>query len=147
VSVVLVVTWIASARVLGMWVGERGHYIEVHGGTALGVVYTYKDLFNANPGTLWCTGRFGWRWWFNWQRSDGSLWIQVPLWSFVVLVLAPTATAWRLDTLARRRARLNHCPTCNYSRADLPAASPCPECGKRPSRPEHADTQARTPMS
>jgi hypothetical protein len=30
---------------------------------------------------------------------------------------------------ARRRARLNHCPSCNYDRTGLPAASPCPECG------------------
>jgi ssDNA-binding Zn-finger/Zn-ribbon topoisomerase 1 len=87
-------------------------------------------------------------WHFRWEVTErGLLRIAIPLWAFAVGPVAATSAAWRLDTLARRRARLNHCPTCNYSRADLPAASPCPECGKRPSRPEHADTQARTPMS
>jgi hypothetical protein len=57
----------------------------------------------------------------------------VPLWMPVVLLLPPTAAAWRLDILARRRARLNLCPKCHYDRAGLGAGAVCPECGSKPS--------------
>jgi hypothetical protein len=83
------------------------------------------------------------RWWFDWG-NDGyhQHHFRVPLWVLMALMLMPTASAWRLDTLARRRARLNHCPACNYPRAGLPAASPCPECGAAPA--PAAPAQPRT---
>jgi rubrerythrin len=43
-----------------------------------------------------------------------------------------TALAWRLDTFARRRARLNLCPKCNYDRAGIAGDAKCPECGALP---------------
>ncbi|HEX2837806.1 MAG TPA: hypothetical protein VHN77_06725 [Phycisphaerales bacterium] len=53
----------------------------------------------------------------------------VPLWLPFVLAALPTAFAWRLDTLATRRAKLGACPTCSYPRTGLGPSSPCPECG------------------
>jgi hypothetical protein len=51
-----------------------------------------------------------------------------------LLMLIPTAAAWYLDTLARRRANEggNLCPNCRYDRAGLAAGAKCPECGMLP---------------
>jgi len=46
-----------------------------------------------------------------------------------LLSAAITAVAWRLDTLARRRADRTHCPRCRYDRSGLAAGAVCPECG------------------
>jgi rubrerythrin len=43
---------------------------------------------------------------------------------------------WRLDV----RARTGNCPTCNYDRRGIPAASVCPECGAAPAAPARAGT-------
>ncbi|HEX2838323.1 MAG TPA: hypothetical protein VHN77_09380 [Phycisphaerales bacterium] len=56
--------------------------------------------------------------------------LSVPLWLPFVLITLPTALAWRLDTIATRRAKLGACPTCSYPRTGLAPSSPCPECGK-----------------
>jgi uncharacterized OB-fold protein len=68
-------------------------------------------------------------WWFDWDVREVGKPVFVPIWVIVAAAQAAAIAAWRLDTLARRRARLNHCPTCNYDRTGLPAASLCPECG------------------
>ncbi len=47
----------------------------------------------------------------------------------MLLAAIPTALAWRLDTLARRREKLGACPSCGYDRAGLAFSAPCPECG------------------
>ncbi|HVU64865.1 MAG TPA: hypothetical protein VHC70_12870, partial [Phycisphaerales bacterium] len=51
-----------------------------------------------------------------------------------MLALLATTTAWRLDTLARRRARrgVNLCPKCGYDRAGIAGDAKCPECGALP---------------
>ncbi len=56
----------------------------------------------------------------------------LPLWIPALLTLASTARAWYWDTLARRRAKLNLCPKCNYDRTGLAAGVVCPECGTIP---------------
>ena len=72
-------------------------------------------------------------WWFG--RAHGGAngeWYEiifVPLWVLIACVLLPTAFAWRFDFLARRRARLNLCPRCNYDRAGIAKNAKCPECG------------------
>jgi hypothetical protein len=55
--------------------------------------------------------------------------VGIPIWWFAALFAAASAIAWRLDTLARRRTRLNLCPTCNYDRTGLAKDAVCPECG------------------
>ena len=52
-----------------------------------------------------------------------------PVWPVAACCVVLTLVAWRLDTLARRRAKLNLCPKCNYDRTGLAAGSVCPECG------------------
>ena len=53
----------------------------------------------------------------------------LPLWIPLALAAIPTAVAWRLDVIARRRDRGGGCPACGYSLAGLSAGAPCPECG------------------
>ncbi len=68
-------------------------------------------------------------WWFGgtWEPAKKSL--LVPLWFLIAMATAVTAIAWRVDFMASRRARIGCCPKCNYNRAGIPAAAPCPECG------------------
>lgn len=61
------------------------------------------------------------------------------VWVCALVAIAVVGTGivafMRLDTLARRRARVNHCPKCNYDRAGLAKDVVCPECGARPHAP------------
>ena len=59
---------------------------------------------------------------------SGTVWI-VPLWAPFLLAAGATVLAWRLDTLARRRARAGFCPKCGYNRTGLAPGAVCPECG------------------
>ena len=67
-------------------------------------------------GVMYNNGRFGWE-------------FDLPLWLPTSAALITTALAWRLDTLARRRARVGFCPKCSYNRTGLPPQAVCPECG------------------
>lgn len=73
---------------------------------------------------------------FYWQTNVGSgiaaRWVAVPMWPLCLLALGAAGFAWRLDTLARRRTRLNLCPKCTYDRTGLAANARCPECGTLP---------------
>ena len=61
-----------------------------------------------------------------WSRIEQHT---VALWLPTILMLTVTCIAFRLDTLARRRARLNLCPNCHYDRTGLAGDAVCPECG------------------
>ncbi len=54
---------------------------------------------------------------------------RIPLWAPFLLAAFVTTIVWRLDTLARRRAKLGACPKCSYSRTGLAPNAVCPECG------------------
>jgi len=72
------------------------------------------------------------RWLFGWGRYPAGGYLDVPLWFPLILAILPTAFAWRLDTLARRRARVGLCAHCHYDRRGLVAGVVCPECGGGP---------------
>ncbi len=74
----------------------------------------------------------GFKWWFRWCNDRTYTGLAVPMWAPVVIALVPTVLAWRLDTLARRRAKLGACPKCSYSRTGLAPDAVCPECGTAP---------------
>jgi hypothetical protein len=76
--------------------------------------------------------RWPFKWDFYWQSDPGGTLCFIPLWMPIVMVLGPTLVAWRLDALATRRARVNHCPKCRYDRTGLTAGAPCPECSAPP---------------
>lgn len=130
VTLLLLVVWIGSgwyAAVLN-WRG----YAAIWGGGRLHALALLDDPANRD---LRCyinrnNGVWRWHWWFgNIIRAPGLNVYCIPLWSFAVAALVPTAAAWRLDTLARRRARPGHCPRCGYDRSGLPLLAGCPECG------------------
>ena len=77
------------------------------------------------------------------QRGGQETHWWIPLWPVPAVSLLVTAFTWRLDTLARRRARLNLCPKCDYDRAGLGVDVKCPECGTAP--PTHPTPPASTP--
>ena len=58
--------------------------------------------------------------------------VVVPLWIPLVVAAGIAALAWRLDTLASRRARLDLCHICHYDRTGLALGAVCPECGRLP---------------
>jgi len=69
------------------------------------------------------------RWWFYPQSVRAGWRRDLPLWMPALASLIAAGFAWRLDTLARRRERMNACPSCGYDRTGLAPSSPCPECG------------------
>lgn len=66
-------------------------------------------------------------------RIDRDIWppdirIRIPTWCFPLILVPLAFWLHRRNRLASRRER-GHCPACNYDRAGLPPAAPCPECG------------------
>ena len=133
VTVLLVVVWIGSWWFDAEWGGEAGPWVRVvRGGLMVGL-----DETNPPYHTGWRTGsaRFvhGDTWWFHTVQQGSDYSLHMPLWLFAGAAGVITVVAWRLDTLARRRARLNLCPKCGYDWAGLRggAGAVCPECGSR----------------
>ncbi len=118
------VTWRHASRpALGVWAIWHGGVVQM-GNDSGGVAgaagwrcYVFPALLNWKP-------EFGY--------SVGYWEFVLPLWIPVAISLTLTATAWRLDALARRRARVGFCPKCNYDRSGLAAGTVCPECGALP---------------
>jgi len=111
-------------------------------GGCLEVDYVPSGLRNYN-GPTYGLNRHGFSMfcWFGFENYGCLRYsVVIPVWLPEGLVLIPTIAAWRLDSLARRRARFGHCITCGYDRHDLPATSVCPECGAVPAVPRPAKT-------
>ena len=132
VTVLLVVVWIGSGPWHRAWLFRGGW-----------VVYLEERALTASEDPSLdvsdVTARREWERRVNGRkmpiRSDifpSTRTLRLPLWLLVVLSGVTTAVAWHLDTLARRRARLNLCPKCRYDRTGLAAGAVCPECGKLP---------------
>ncbi len=67
---------------------------------------------------------------YFWHFGSGTLnAFVIPLWIPTMVTVTMAIISWRLDTLARRRDRLNLCSKCNYDRAGLTPGAVCPECG------------------
>jgi hypothetical protein len=147
VTVLLVVVWIGSA-----WVGltllfgatavrvescrlETGHVGGPDLADSSGVHLQWRMMGYAT-GIRWLKDHETVDWAFRWDDfgppGQELRALYIPLWALVALALFATVLAWRLDTLARRRARLNLCPKCNYDRAGIAVGARCPECGAAP---------------
>ncbi len=140
VTVLLVVVWIGSGACLVSYGGtpiDAWSWTLGEGGVAVDG-YTPQ----ANTGGTIVTNVPGWEarrtpfllaWGFKVEHSPVGFWrFFVPLWIPVAGSMFCTAIAYRLDILARRRARLATCPKCNYDRTGLARDAQCPECGSKP---------------
>ena len=137
VTVMLAVVWIFGACTYFVCFCKAGAYISMSRGQFCVMRCTPdSNLVHREDNLRWLPLPIQWN--FYWSHSPAkaftSSWtLAVPLWAPVALVLPVTVFAWRLDTLARRRARLNLCPKCNYDRAGLASKdAKCPECGAAP---------------
>ena len=144
VSVLLLVVWVGSGWRDCTWTlredGERATYATLgHGRFAFETIDICRFMgasIGPGPG-LWgtCTGLLrgepsGSKWFFRWRSDSVAAYFGAPLWILVAASAAGTGLAWRVDTLARRRARVGNCPKCNYDRTGLAPGGVCPECGQ-----------------
>jgi hypothetical protein len=136
VTVLLVVVWIGSGWFIIDWEGSnkgvslRGGRIAIHGADFERDVRPLPGLQIYRPrGTTFSLQLTQ----FYWVDNIYGWLLIVPQWVLTAPVLFGTATAWRLDTLARRRARLTPhlCPKCSYDRTGLAKDAVCPECGSK----------------
>jgi hypothetical protein len=135
VTVLLVGVWIGSGWGFRAWHPCRGWLVSLgHGEIVIfNLAPRGEDLATKYPiDSAWEPFRLAL--WFDSFGPTGMFagQLNVPIWAFVIPPSLATGLAWRLDTLARRRAKLNLCPHCHYDRASLAARAVCPECGKLP---------------
>lgn len=117
------VGWTSSSGLAcGLW--DARLYFAAPGSAA--AVQMKSDLARPSPPVRKFAGGF------FWYPSLNPLKVGLPQLTLPAVSLAVTVLAWRLDTLACRRAKLNLCPNCNYDRAGLARHAKCPECGTIP---------------
>ena len=139
-TVLLVVVWIGSGWLFVGFATEAGSAVYF---TAGGVGVQTSRRYAIDSPFDWGSRKAPlWSLW-DWEcRSSGpgppsfhtppGFSVFGPLWPFMMPIAGTTVIAWRLDTLARRRARLNLCPKCDYDRTGLADGAVCPECGSAP---------------
>jgi hypothetical protein len=144
VTVLLVVVWIGSGWC--WWRGVRRSNFDLsagHGSITLWYRDPERGPLGSASGLLPGPGYRNFYWTpfrldLGFTRQDLFGWrVNLPIWPLASAASLIAITAWRLDTLARRRARLNLCPKCNYDRTGLtggPCAI-CPECGTASTAP------------
>jgi len=132
-TVLVISAWVASGwRYFGMRLGQYGLIIQV--GHITFEVESGRNPFPLRPlsyGQVYPGPRWFWRFdHFDEQmRTWGHSSYHVPLWWLASISAASALIGWRLDVLARRRARVGRCPKCNYDRTGLAEGAVCPECG------------------
>lgn len=129
VTVLLVAGWIASGRgFVAISDAQDRAIAAISGCLYIQTGLEYRFDMPLDWGLY--DGRFFFLLWpFGETRSRGVFILYVPFWIPALLTGAVAAMAWRLDALARRRARHGLCPKCHYDRAGLAAGAVCPECG------------------
>lgn len=128
VTVLLMVVWIVS-----LWQGIGYVHREVGSADLCGGrVILNSESWPPGAGPSSGLHIHPWRspmdWTLGWVQGD-RFWIAIPIWMLTIPATVLATIAWRLDSLARRRALLNLCPKCHYDRAGLAKGAVCPECG------------------
>jgi hypothetical protein len=127
----LLVVWLGSGWGRLLWQTQGWWRFVVARGR---IVVTHSDpaVNKSSPQVDFGAGEFRWEWRYFRTSAGGGWAVALPLWWPLPFLAVGTAAAWRLDTVARRRVRLNLCPKCNYDRAGIAADAKCPECGAMP---------------
>ncbi len=129
VCALLLVVWIESKWYIASWIST--HDLQAHisqGGLFLmfgrlsEMPYSQNFFELRQYSEVFC-------WSVQWTTCPGITVIGLPLWPGVIVALAITLAAWRLDRIAWFEARQHLCPKCNYSRTGLAPEAVCPECG------------------
>jgi hypothetical protein len=133
VSVLLLVVWVGSTRVNMTLFGNRRAEFQFTLGLC-GMVWRPDDSgAGTRPAFEYWQRPHAVRWDFSYEVHRSVQLVTVPLWCPLSVSGLCAAAAWRLDTLARHRARAGLCPKCHYNRTGLPPQAVCPECGTAPS--------------
>ena len=143
VTVLLVVVWVGSgwcdctiARSDDVYVSVSHGRLEVQYWRWFDRMMASDEVVFGEPPRRFRQEPFGMRWWFSWQNQlPQYCYLQLPLWFPAAVAAGGCAASWRLDALARRRAKggLNLCPKCGYDRTGLVSKdAKCPECGAAP---------------
>jgi hypothetical protein len=130
-SVVLVAVWIGSRWWWFGYLSRGGTWgVGVSAGTVV-IGYAKPGVWSSPHGFLlrFADPPLHFAWWFNSESQPISTWWSVPLWVSTIPPLLATGAAWRLDALARWRARAGHCAKCGYDLRGLRDGAVCPECG------------------
>ncbi len=131
VTVLLVVVWIGSEWGGIGYLSQSGSGFEIAAGS---IYFSFRAWLEPYSTGGWQLSAHsgGFDRWPSWRGDSQLWWLRLPLWIPFVAMLLATGAALRLDTLARRRAKLHVCPKCNYDRTGLAAGAVCPECGAGP---------------
>jgi len=125
------------------YIGLRTPRFSFYLGANMGAIYV-KAAANAAPSTWLIEPRIDqhsfdlprWDWWFpmySQQRTNALFHvIRIPLWPFIVSAAAAVMVLSARQRRADRIARKVLCPRCQYPRAGIDPAAPCPECGQAP---------------
>jgi hypothetical protein len=139
VTLLLVVVWIGSAWWDLEFAAPRQGFVALRHGRI--------EVFGMDPRLVWEGNTVGdsgpgvtlagpepdrYTWWGSWKLDSLGWRLVVPLWLLAAAALGVAIAASAPELLARRRARLNLCPSCHYDRAGLAAGAKCPECGMLP---------------
>jgi hypothetical protein len=135
VTALLMVVWIASGWAYLRFWPTPALCISVSRGQTQFTEYRAFRLPATSSGWKAGTHPFNLAWASRWDSDQHLRDFQVALWLPSVIAWGVTASAWLLDNAARRRARLNLCPKCNYDRTGLAKDSVCPECGAPAAHP------------
>jgi hypothetical protein len=128
-TLLLVGVWLGSGWVHVRWQSPSWGITVSRGRLVLGHTSPPPEGTLAQPMSDVSTGPFRFSWRYVRYVSPRGWSIFLPLWPAAVASFLPTAWAWRLDTLAHRRARAGACPNCHYDRTGLAPSALCPECG------------------
>lgn len=134
---VLAVSWWPSGLGTRGWQSGGGWFVFLSGGCVGVGTAGHSAASDPLMNVGWYSLRFkrfsmeqmSWRPQYR-ALSGGYREVVVPLWIHALASLMLSGFAWRLDTLATRRAKLGACPACSYSRTGLAPSDPCPECGR-----------------
>ncbi|HVU62894.1 MAG TPA: hypothetical protein VHC70_02865 [Phycisphaerales bacterium] len=135
VTLLLVVVWAGSGFLQADKHIGAGVVVALGGGE-VSVMRMSEDqrdvwVYAAEGLTGWMPYRMHWGLYYTSKEPPRDWSVTLPMWPFAFACLFATVTAWRLDGIARRRARLNLCPKCGYDRAGIAADAKCPECGTK----------------
>jgi transposase InsO family protein len=125
--------WVRSEWVWDHYAGTNFYLIAWKGSACIGQTWPGYAASGYRSGPVVADrDRY---WWCVFGGPATTIRAIIPLWLLLAPTLLATAAAWRLDAVARRRARAGRCPKCGYDRAGLAASAVCPECGSLPAEP------------